>query len=167
MSGFDIQRSLDLFESRLGKPAARKRRADAGGSRVPQDVEEVLRELLSGLERPNLRELRVELVARCRKMGRKAPARATIYQLMAHLRTTERRVGDLPSEVRKALYHFEADSLVPEAQVAFCCFNYGSVAAMSFAAGLPWLALWQAARTRGWRARSRGVLEAAIAVRRI
>jgi hypothetical protein len=72
-----------------------------------------------------------------------------LYQAMAKLRTPERRVGDLPKAVREALYNFDADSCVPEAQIAFCCFNYGTVAAMSFAAGLRWLALYQTRRMRG------------------
>jgi hypothetical protein len=167
MSAFDVHRSLDRFDELLGKRGAGRRRADAGSVRVAPEVEGVLRELLSTHERPNLREVRVALVARCRRMGRTAPSRATIYQFMARVRTPELCVGDLPRAVCEALYHFEADSLVPEAQVAFCCFNYGGVAAMSFAAGLPWLALWQAARMRGWRPRSRGALEAVITVRRI
>jgi hypothetical protein len=47
----------------------------------------------------------------------------------------------------------------------FYCLNYGSLAAMSFAAGLPWLDLHQARHLRGWRPRSRGLLDAVLRAR--
>jgi hypothetical protein len=51
---------------------------------------------------------------------------------------------------------------VPGHQLAFYCFDYGSLAAISFAAGLPWLDLYQARRMRGWRPRSFGLLAAVM-----
>lgn len=114
-----------------------------------------------------MKRLLTDLGGACEAAGVPSPSRATVYQAMAKLRTPERRVGDLPEAVRAALYNFEADSRVPEAQIAFYCFNYGTVRAMSFAAGLPWLALYQARRMRGWRRKSRGTLLAAIRARRI
>ena len=77
------------------------------------------------------------------------------------------RKGDLPRAVQDALYNFEADSEVPAHQVAFCCFNYGDLRAMGFAAGLPWLAIHQALRLPGYRARSRGPVEAVALARGI
>ena len=73
----------------------------------------------------------------------------------------------MPPWVRGALYNFDDESLVPEAQIAFYCFNYGDLRAMSYAAGLPWLALYQAVRTPGWRPKSRGVALAVLRVRGI
>ena len=57
--------------------------------------------------------------------------------------------------------------LVPGHQLAFYCFNYGTSDVMSFAAGLPWLDLYQAAHLRGWWPRSRGLLDASLRARRI
>ena len=57
-----------------------------------------------------------------------------------------------------ALYNLAPGGTVPGPQLGFYCFNYGCVAAISYAAGLPWLDLYQASRLRGWRRRSRGLL---------
>lgn len=56
---------------------------------------------------------------------------------------------------------------MPGPQLAFYCLNYGSLAAISYAAGLPWLDLYQAGRLRGWRPRSRGLLDAVLRARGI
>jgi len=77
------------------------------------------------------------------------------------------RVGDLPPAVRAALYNLAPESRVPGHQLAFSCFNYGDGRALSFAAGLPWLALYQALRLPGYRPKSRGLIEAVAHVRRI
>jgi hypothetical protein len=76
-------------------------------------------------------------------------------------------VSDLPEPVREALYNLDATSLVPGPQLAFYCFNYGDLAAVSFAAGLPWLDLYRALRMPGYRPKSRGLLEAVARVRGI
>ena len=76
-------------------------------------------------------------------------------------------MGDLPPEVQRALYNLGDEGRIPGHQVAFYCLNHGCARASSFAAGMPWLDLYQAARTRGWRQRSRGLLGAILAVRRI
>lgn len=86
---------------------------------------------------------------------------------MATLPAGSYPIAPLPAGVRETLYNLDETGEVPGHQLAFHCFNYGGVAALSFAAGLPWLALYQAARMRGWRARSRGLLDAVIAVRGI
>jgi hypothetical protein len=49
--------------------------------------------------------------------------------------------------------------------VVFYCFNTGDLAAMSFAAGLPWLALYQALRMPGHRPMCHALLEAAARAR--
>jgi hypothetical protein len=77
------------------------------------------------------------------------------------------RVGDLPAPVQDALYNLEPDSEVPAHQLAFYCVNYGDLEAVSFAAGLPWLAIYQALRMRGYRPKSRGLIEAVARARRI
>ena len=76
-------------------------------------------------------------------------------------------LAELPAAVRSALYNMAGDAVVPGAQLAFYCFNYGELAAVHFAAGMPWLPLYQANRMRGWRGRSRGLLRAVLVVRRI
>ncbi|HEV8240093.1 MAG TPA: hypothetical protein VGS57_12050 [Thermoanaerobaculia bacterium] len=76
-------------------------------------------------------------------------------------------IAGLPAAVRATLYNLSDTGEVPGHQLAFYCFNYGGLEAMSFAAGLPWLALYQAARMRGWRPRSRGLLAAVLDAREI
>lgn len=95
------------------------------------------------------------------------PSRATVYKLLATLPTPRFNVAGLPSPVRNALYNLTDDTAVPAHQLAFYCFNYGDLAATSFAAGLPWLALYQAARMPGYRSRSRGLIEAVMRSRGI
>jgi len=90
-----------------------------------------------------------------------------VYKLLATLPTPRYTVAGLPPSVRDALYNLTDDSEVPAHQLAFYCFNYGDLAATSFAAGLPWLALYQAARLPGYRPRSRGLLEAVMRARGI
>ena len=97
----------------------------------------------------------------------RAPSRATLYQLMATTPPASQSIAELPPAVRAALYNLSDSGEVPGHQLAFYCFNYGGIEAMSFAAGLPWLALYQAARMRGWRARSRGLLAAVLSARGI
>jgi len=103
----------------------------------------------------------------CRKRGLAPPSRATVYKLMARLPCSTRRVADLPVPVRAALYNLSAESEVPGHQVAFYCFNHGDARAVSFAAGLPWLAIYQALRLPGYRKKSRGLAEAVARARGI
>lgn len=101
----------------------------------------------------------------CRSEGLKCPSRASIYKLLAILPTATYKVTELPPAVRDALYNLTAESEVPGHQLAFYCFNYGDLEAVSFAAGLPWLALHQAGRLPGFRPRSRGLFEAVMRAR--
>jgi hypothetical protein len=64
--------------------------------------------------------------------------------------------------VQGALYNLGPTGQVPGHQLVFHAFQHGDTRAMSFAAGLPWLDLYQAQRMRGWRARSRGLLDAVM-----
>ena len=104
---------------------------------------------------------------RCLSAGLKVPARASLYNALARLDGHVYAVGTLPPAVVEALYNIAPDGLVPGRQLAFYCFNYGSLPAISYAAGLPWLDLYQARRLRGWRPRSRGLLDAVMRVRGI
>jgi hypothetical protein len=90
-----------------------------------------------------------------------------VYKLLDKLSTPTYRLADLPSAVVAALYNLVPTSNVPGHQLAFYCFNYGDLSAVSFAAGLPWLALHQARRMPGYRPRSRGLLEAVVRARGI
>lgn len=125
----------------------------------------MLRERLLGYERPHLRSLLDELGEYCAARGIRCPSRASVYQLVDRIDGHCYRASELPPAVRAALYNLGPDALVPGHQVAFYCFNYGELAAICFAAGMPWLDLHQAGRLRGWRAKSRGLWEAACRVR--
>jgi hypothetical protein len=99
---------------------------------------------------------------RCRSAGLKTPVRASLYNALARLEGHNYTVATLPTLVVEALYNIAPDGRVPGQQLAFYCFNYGSLGAISYAAGLPWLDLYQARRLRGWRPRSFGLLLAVM-----
>jgi hypothetical protein len=166
MAVFDIDLSVARAERRLGSDS-RKRRSDRGELRLDPRVTECVAASLGGFDRPPMTRLLEEVAERCRRQGLAAPARATVYKLLRIIDGPHRRVGDLPGPVQAALYNLEADSVVPERQVAFYCFNYGDLSAMSFAAGLPWLALHQARHMPGHRPRSLGLLRAVLRARGI
>jgi hypothetical protein len=126
-----------------------------------------LSELLQGQERPRVRTIMQRLSDHCAARGLRAPARATIYQSMERMPPRSYDVTSLPEAAQGALYNLVGTRQVPGHQLAFYCLNYGGLEAISFAAGLPWLALYQAARMPGWRRRSSGLLEAIRRVRKI
>lgn len=123
-----------------------------------------LADVLGGHDRPSMQQVRAVL-ARRRGRRKTIPSRAAVYQFMSKVQLHSYRYASLPEDVREALYNLAGTTRVPGPQVVFYCFNHGNLAAMSFAAGLPWLDLYQAARIRGWRAKSRGLLEAVLAAR--
>ncbi len=98
----------------------------------------------------------------CEAEGVRPPARASVYNALARLDGHIYTVAALPRPVGEALYNIATDGRVPGHQLAFYCFNYGSLGAISYAAGLPWLDLHQARRVRGWRPRSLGLLLAVM-----
>ena len=167
MSVLDLQASLDRAATRLkGAPTTSRRpRSDRGASRLDGRIIEWLASATDGHARPNMTAVLAKVTERCRREGVKPPSRATAYKLLATLPTATFRQATLPAPVRDALYNLTGDSVVPAHQVAFYCFNYGDLAAVSFAAGLPWLALYQAGRMPGYRARSRWLLEAVMRAR--
>jgi hypothetical protein len=134
---------------------------------LPSELRAEILRLLQGQERPPVREVIEALAEFCAERGLAAPARATIYQAMARTPARSYPVGELPATVRETLYNLSELGTVPGHQLTFHCFNYGSLQAMSFAAGLPWLALYQAARLPGWRPRSKGLLDATLRTRGI
>ncbi|MFH0946017.1 MAG: hypothetical protein V2A76_12530 [Planctomycetota bacterium] len=164
---FDLGKSLEQARKRLGEALPRARRSDRGVSRLDREVLACVLDLMSGQERPRTRDLLARIDQQCRDKGLRPPSRATVYKLMTSLPGPTYRVASLPRSVQSALYNLTPESDVPARQVAFYCFNYGDLGAMSFAAGLPWRALHQALRLRGYRQRSRGLIEAVATVRGI
>jgi Mu DNA binding, I gamma subdomain len=162
---FDISSSQARARKRLGAASSRRRRSDAGRSRMRPELLAELRAQVLAAERPSMTEIHRRLAAFARQRGWRPPARATLYAALSTLEGSQHEVARLPPPVQAALYNLAPDAVVPGHQLAFYCFNYGSLAAMSFAAGLPWLDLYQARRARGWRPRSRGLLLAALRAR--
>ncbi|MDP3717762.1 MAG: hypothetical protein Q8T13_08385 [Acidobacteriota bacterium] len=167
MSIFDMAATLGRAETRLKGAAVtgRRPRSDRGTSRIAPRTLAVLADAVGNYDRPRTADLLSAIDQRCRSESLKCPSRASIYKLLATLPTPTYKVADLPPAVRDALYNLTADSEVPGHQLAFYCFNYGDLAAVSFAAGLPWLALYQAGRLPGFRPRSRGLFEAVMRAR--
>jgi hypothetical protein len=166
MRPFDLEQSLRNAEQRLPPRTRagtmRRPRSDAGSSRLPEPVAEALLALLRRQERPPMREMLREVADLCRERQLRVPARATVYRFMDRCPPRQVRIAELPESVQRALYNLELDGTVPGHQLAFYAFNYGDVQALSYAAGLPWLDLYQADRMRGWRAGSHGVLKAVL-----
>ena len=103
----------------------------------------------------------------CAECGLKTPSRASLYAALLRIPGNVYDVPGLPRHVRESLYNVASTATLPGHQLAFYGFNYGSLASASYAAGLPWLDLYQAARLRGWRPRSFGLLMAAMRARGI
>ena len=166
---FNLKSSIQRAQRRLeGRGlSTRRKRSDRGTLRMDLSVQSKLRTLLSGHDRPSMKQVMFDLNSYCKRRSLRCPSRATLYQFLNKVELPTIRVASLPPTVKQALYNFTDSSEVPEHQLAFYCLNYGDVPAMSFAAGLPWLALYQAARMRGWRPKSRGLLRAIMKTRRI
>jgi hypothetical protein len=130
-------------------------------------VLEGLRSLVLGQDRPSMAAIEHRVSEVAARYGRRPPSRASLYNALSGLEGHTYRVERLPPKVREALYNLAPEGAVPGHQVVFYCFNYGSLAAVSYAAGLPWIDLYQARRVRGWRSRSLGLLHAAMRVRGI
>lgn len=172
MTTFDLRSAIQRAERRLGHerrgPAStRRRRSDRGKSRLPAPVLRALASAWRAHDRPGIAAMQRQIAPACKRTGRNVPSRATLYALMARAPVPTIRVETLPQAVRATLYNLDGVDAVPAHQLAFHCFQYGDLAAASYAAGLPWLALYQAARLRGWRPRNRGLLRAAMRARKI
>jgi len=166
MSAFSLSESLELAAERLGD-SRKKRRADAGKSRLSAAVMAELVRLVDTQDKPVMTELITKVRGASEALGEKPPSRATIYNALPTIACRSFLARELPAAVRRALYNLDDDANVPAHQVVFYCFNYGELDAMSFAAAMPWLALYQAARMRGWRSMSKGPLLAAMRSRKI
>ncbi|MEO8196128.1 MAG: DNA-binding domain-containing protein, partial [Thermoanaerobaculia bacterium] len=146
-----MTRSQAVARQRFGGVSTRRRRSDAGRSRLRPEILGKLRSLVLAAERPSMTAIQRRLAEFARAHGWRPPARATLYAALSRLEGSRHALTTLPPSVRAALYNLAPESTVPGHQLAFYCFNYGSLAAASFAAGLPWIDLHQAARARGWR----------------
>jgi hypothetical protein len=164
---FDIIDSQRRARQRLTRTSTRRRRSDAGRSRLPPAVLAELQAVALGMDRPRMAAIQRRLARVCARHGVKMPSRASVYNTLSRIEGHSYVVSGLPDGVREGLYNLAATSSVPGRQLVFHCFNYGSVAAVSYAAGLPWIDLYQAERLRGWRPRSLGLLRAVMAVRGI
>ena len=164
---FDITRSQRLAQERLGRSSQRRRRSDAGRSRLPSAVLAELREAALGQDRPSMSDLHQRITRVCARHGLRVPVRASLYNALGRIEGHAYSIAELPEPVGEVLYNLDRAAEVPGRQLAYYCFNYGSLAAISFAAGLPWLDLYQARRLRGWRPRSLGLLESVLRVRGI
>ncbi len=166
MSIFNLKSSISSAERRLSghdpqkQRTSRRQRSDRGGSRLDLAVRAHLDLLMSGYAQPRMRDVCTKISAHCLAHGLKVPSRATVYNYRTIAKTTPVVSSLLPPEVRSCLYNLEGVVTVPAHQLVFHCLNYGNIRAMSFAASMPWLALFQAGRMRGWRPKSRGLLDA-------
>jgi len=162
---FDLSKSQQAAESRLGAGSRRLNRSDRGRSRLPAVLLAEVRSSGLGQDRPSMAELQLRVAAISGASGLKTPSRASLYNAFATLEGHSYQIESLPPAVCEVLYNLAPTGTIPGRQLAFYCFNYGTLAAVSYAAGLPWLDLYQARRLRGWRPRSRGLLDAVMRVR--
>lgn len=110
-------------------------------------------------------ELHRRLERLCAAEGLRVPSRGSLYAAFDSIEGHAYDIVSLPPAAAQCLYNLPREGRVSGRQLVFYCLNYGSLTALSFAAGLPWLDLHQARRLRGWRTRSRGLLEAVLRVR--
>jgi len=164
---FDLSESLRSAGQRFTRSSLRRRRSDAGRLRLSPVVLRAFRAAVSGDERPSIAAVQRSLAALCRARGLRPPSRASLYNAIRAIPGHRYTASELPLHVRLALYNLGSDAVVPGHQLVFYGLHYGSVDAASYVLGLPWLDLYQAARHRGWRPRSRGLLLAAMRVRGI
>lgn len=141
-------------------------RNDRGQSRCSPRVEQELQRLLSTQERPSFSTVARELKTACKRLRERAPSRSSIYNAVDRLVPPSYQVESLPPAVQRTLYNLDA-KVIGGAQLAYHAFNYGSWEALSFAAGLPWLCLLQAAEKPGFRPKSHALLRAVMSYRGI
>lgn len=166
----NIQDSILKAERRLAGNTAistRKRRSDRGKSRLPVNLIKKLNHLLSSQNRPTMSELLRGIKEYCLKKNYSIPARCTIYNFMERAPVPLYLPAQLPGHVRQSLYNLDLSNPIPGHQLVFYCINYGDLRAVCFAASLPWLSLYQASRMRGFRPKSRGLLESVLRKRGI
>jgi hypothetical protein len=155
-------RAAERFDSLDNAAKPRRARADRGRSRMPEPIRAFLNEVLSGVDRPRFLDIETEVARFSKNRGLPCPSRATLYHYFASAPAGTLDWNDLPIAVQRALYNLGEGVRVPAHQVVFAAFNYGDIEAISFASGLPWLALYQADRVRGWRPKSHSLLRAVM-----
>ncbi len=164
-SMFDLTASQRRAELRLRSRSPRKSRSDRGRSRLPHEVLTEVQRAAQGFHRPVMARLHRRVAALCARTGRRPPARGSLYNAFDAIEPHCFAIASLPPGIGGLLYNLSPDGALPGPQLVFYCLNYGSLPAFSFAAALPWLDLHQARRMRGWRPRSRGLLDAILAAR--
>lgn len=167
MSVFDLDGSMERAKALLGDRPPRRLRQDRGRSRLAPELLAELQRSLASQERPSVATVSSHLKAFADARGLRPPSRATLYQFMSRTPAGRYPIAALPATVRATLYNLSDDGEVLGHQLVFYCFNYGDLEARSFASGLPWLALYQAVRMRGWRRRSRTLLMEVLTARGI
>lgn len=167
VSELNIDHALLRAHQRFG--SARKARSDRGAARIDARAEAKLQQLLRTQERPSFSEVARQLRLFCRAQRVPAPSRASIYNAVERAPMPFYAASTLPDALRQALYNLapESDMIVPGDQLVFHAFNYGTLAAISFASALPWLCLARASRRRGWRPKSKSLLESVKLYREI
>lgn len=171
MSSFDLAASIERGRRRLGEHRSprspRRQRSDAGRFRLHPDIEQALRLRLLSQECPNLSAVLREMEALANRIGEKPLSRATLYNYLGRAPANAWCLDELPPDVVATLHNVDPDQPVPGHHVALRAFQDGSLCAVSWAAGMPWWDLWQARRRRGWRPRSKGLLDAVCRTRGI
>jgi hypothetical protein len=66
------------------------------------------------------------------------PSCASLYNAIKRAKSPVYRVADLPKAVQDTLLNVDNPE-IDGAHLAFCILNYGSLEALRFAAGLPWI----------------------------
>jgi hypothetical protein len=160
MSIFDLTASVERAASRLAR-----RRADAGHSRLPAELEAELGRLLGTVDKPSMLSVRRSVSRFCRDRGLREPSRATLYNAIERVPSPAYSLLALPPHIRRCLHNLDDDAIVPGPQVAFAVFNRGESAALSWAAGMPWLCLKAAMKLPGFRPKSRALLDAVLRYR--
>ena len=164
---FDLRECQLRARHRLDRQSTRRRRSDAGRSRLPPAVLAVLGHATLGHDRPSMAALQRLVADVCTDQGIRPPARASLYNAVGRIDGHVYSIAELPGPVADTLYNLASNGTVPGPQLVFNCFNYGAVAAICYAAGLAWLDLSQASKLRGWRPRSQGLLQSVMRMRGI
>src|SRR5262245_12288265 len=110
---FDIASSLTAARARLGRSPQRRKRVDAGRSRLTAAARRLLDELLAAQEKPQMRQLLPQLEAACAREKTRAPSRAAVYGYLANASVPSYHVGELPEHVRALLYNLDDGADIP------------------------------------------------------
>jgi hypothetical protein len=132
---------------------------------LPAELEAELGRLLGTRDKPSMVSVRRSLSRFCREHACREPSRATLYNAIERVPSPSYSLSALPPHVRRCLHNLDEDAIVPGPQVAFAVFNRGESAALSWAAGMPWVCLKAARKLPGFRPKSRALLDAVLRFR--